>query len=273
MFSIALPAMATTTSPENVSLMPSTCIAGCKPATNQSDTNAAPIDAAASTPTVSFIPQPSPDSACAGGVTAESPRIENRMLAANTISSTTEHTTLSLPRCAPAGACSSLASVGITSAATASIIRVAIVFGASERNVCVPFFRPPRKSAKPNTRSELPRMDPTSAALTTFTRPARSAKMHTNSSGRLPSADCRMPVAPGPRRLPSCSVASPTIIASDASAPAVITKVSTTFACSWCRTPASTVAATAAAITIFSFRSIMIVLCVGGPARIRTVPR
>ena len=153
------------------------------------------------------------------------------MLADITTSSTMEHATLSIPMCASAGACNSFASVGIISAATASIISVAIIFGGSDVKNCLPFLSPPKKSASPKTSSELPRIEPISAAFTTSVSPARSAKMQTNSSGRLPSADCRMPVAPGPSLEPSCSVASPTIIASSASAAAVTANVSTTLRC------------------------------------------
>ena len=42
-------------------------------------------------------------------------------------------------------------------------------------------------------------MDPISDACTTETRPACNEKMQTNSSGRLPTADCTSPVAEGLR--------------------------------------------------------------------------
>ena len=50
--------------------------------------------------------------------------------------------------------------------------------------------------------------------------------MQMNSSGRLPSADCSTPVAPGPKRSPSCSTDSPTSAASTLIAAADSTKPS-----------------------------------------------
>ena len=50
---------------------------------------------------------------------------------------------------------------------------------------------------QPETSSRLARIEPTIAAWTTVIRPWRRAKMPMNSSGRLPSALCRTPVAPG----------------------------------------------------------------------------
>src|SRR5437764_474951 len=52
------------------------------------------------------------------------------------------------------------------------------------------------------------------AACTTSISPERSAKKHTNSSGRLPSADWRTPVAPEPNRSPRLSTLRPTSAAS-----------------------------------------------------------
>ena len=49
--------------------------------------------------------------------------------------------------------------------------------------------------------------EPTSAALTTLTRPSLSANRQMKSSGRFPSADWTAPAAPEPSREPSCSVA------------------------------------------------------------------
>src|SRR3954468_15313024 len=71
--------------------------------------------------------------------------------------------------------------------------------------------------------------------------------MPTNNSGRLPSADCSTPVAPGPSHSPTCSVACPTNVASAASATAETANVSTALACAEVRIPASTLAATATA--------------------------
>jgi hypothetical protein len=47
------------------------------------------------------------------------------------------------------------------------------------------------------------------------------------SSGRLPSVDCRTPVAAGPKRAPTASVAAPTTYASPESATAETTKRTT----------------------------------------------
>ena len=45
-------------------------------------------------------------------------------------------------------------------------------------------------------------MEPTKAACTTLSNPARRAKIPKNNSGRLPSALWMIPVAPGENRLP-----------------------------------------------------------------------
>ena len=63
--------------------------------------------------------------------------------------------------------------------------------------------------AQPSTSTALARMEPISAACTTVVRPSCRAKMPTNSSGRLPSVDCSRPVALGPSRSPTCSMACP----------------------------------------------------------------
>ena len=54
--------------------------------------------------------------------------------------------------------------------------------------------------------------------------PFCSAKITTNSSGRLPSVDWSMPVTAGPKRSPSCSVANDTTHAKPASANVAIAK-------------------------------------------------
>ena len=66
-----------------------------------------------------------------------------------------------------------------------------------------------------------------SANWTTITSPACRLNSPMNSSGRLPSADCRIPVTAGPCRAPSCSVPSPTSEASVARATAVAPNVIT----------------------------------------------
>jgi hypothetical protein len=64
----------------------------------------------------------------------------------------------------------------------------------------------------------LARIEPTIAVWATTSSPFLRAKITTNSSGRLPSVDCIIPVTPGPKRSPSCSVANDTTHASPASA-------------------------------------------------------
>ena len=138
--------------------------------------------------------------------------------------------TLSPSSCPAAGVCSPEVSVGIINAATASNVRLAIIRGACAVKCCVPFRRPPTKNASPSTNKLFPRIEPTIADCTTSISPARKAKIPTKSSGKLPSADCNTPVAPDPRRSPTCSVAWPTSAASRASAPADTTKMRTAFA-------------------------------------------
>ena len=202
-------------------------MAGDSASTNHSDTKAAPTLAPTSTATASHSGHAACPRSPLPSATAGSPRSEKGRLAANTTRSITAQATLSAAGCAAAGVCSHAASVGTASAATASIVSVTVIRGASLAKRWVPFLSPPTSSASPSTSSELARIEPTSAACTTCTSPARSAKMQTNSSGRLPSADCSTPVAPGPMRLPSCSVPCPTIIASSDSAAAHATKPTT----------------------------------------------
>ena len=79
-------------------------------------------------------------------------------------------------------------------------------------------WRAPTTMTRPSTSSALAKIEPTIDVCATTTSPARSAKMTTNSSGRLPSVDCSTPVTAGPKRSPTCSVASETTCASPASA-------------------------------------------------------
>jgi hypothetical protein len=55
----------------------------------------------------------------------------------------------------------------------------------------------------------LPRIEPTSDALTTSCRPSRSAKNAMISSGALPNVTLSRPPMPGPERAASSSVARP----------------------------------------------------------------
>ncbi len=88
--------------------------------------------------------------------------------------------------------------VGIARAATASTSTIAIVRTGAASNTCRPCLRPPARKARPSTSRLLPRIEPISAVWVRTTRPSRSANSEMNSSGRLPSADWRTPVAPGP---------------------------------------------------------------------------
>ena len=65
--------------------------------------------------------------------------------------------------------------------------------------------------------------------------------MQMNSSGRLPSADWRTPVAPGPKRSPSCSTERPTSDASRHTAPAETTNATTEFQPPYSANPASSI--------------------------------
>ena len=122
------------------------------------------------------------------------------------------------------GAPGAVARVGIASAATASTSRTAIVRTGAAPKRWTPWRMPPAKNARPRTSRLLARIDPTSAVWTTTTSPAWSAKNEMNSSGRLPRADWRTPVLPGPSRYPSWSVPAPMTPASPASAIADTTK-------------------------------------------------
>ena len=70
--------------------------------------------------------------------------------------------------------------------------------------------REPAMMTRPSTSSAFANRLPRIEVCATTTSPAFSAKMTTNSSGRLPSVDCRKPVSPGPTWWPSASVPSAT---------------------------------------------------------------
>ncbi len=78
--------------------------------------------------------------------------------------------------------------------------------------------RAPTTITRPSTSSALASTEPTIAVCATISSPFCSAKITTNSSGRLPSVDCSIPVTAGPKRSPSCSVANETTHARPASA-------------------------------------------------------
>ena len=76
----------------------------------------------------------------------------------------------------------------------------------------------PARITSPITSSAFANIDPRMEVSATTTWPARRANSTTNSSGRLPSDDCRTPVTAGPKRRPTVSVAAETTQASPASA-------------------------------------------------------
>ena len=76
----------------------------------------------------------------------------------------------------------------------------------------------------------------------------------TNNSGRLPSEDCRTPVALGPSRSPNASTERPTRDASVASATAATTKDSTALAWTKCNAPAPRAEITVIAMVMRSRR-------------------
>src|SRR5205807_1298079 len=63
----------------------------------------------------------------------------------------------------------------------------------------------------PRTRRAFANREPRIDVFATTISPADTAKRTTNSSGRLPSVDCRTPVAAGPKRAATVSVAMATI--------------------------------------------------------------
>jgi hypothetical protein len=77
----------------------------------------------------------------------------------------------------------------------------------------------------------LPRMEPTSDALTTSCSPSRSAKKAMISSGALPKVTLRKPPIPGPERIASCSVAWPMRAAVGITPSAEQTKITVASAC------------------------------------------
>jgi hypothetical protein len=68
---------------------------------------------------------------------------------------------------------------------------------------------PPTSMAAPMTSRMLPRMEPTTDALTTSWRPSARANRAMTSSGKLPKVTFRKPPMPGPERAASSSVDRP----------------------------------------------------------------
>ena len=92
-------------------------------------------------------------------------------------------------------------------------------------------LRPPMNIAAPMTSRMLPRIEPTSEALTTSCRPSLSAKKAMISSGALPKVTLRKPPMPGPDRAASSSVARPISAAVGITPSADVTKISVALAC------------------------------------------
>ena len=87
-------------------------------------------------------------------------------------------------------------------------------------------LRPPTNIAAPMTSRMLPRIEPTSEALTTSCSPSLSAKKAMISSGALPNVTLRKPPMPGPERAASSSVARPISAAVGITPSAEVTKIS-----------------------------------------------
>ena len=98
---------------------------------------------------------------------------------------------------------------GITSAAAASISISDCTPAAVRSNFWRSRLRPPTNIAAPMTSRMLPRIEPTSEALTTSWSPSCRANRAMMISGALPKVTLRKPPMPGPERIASCSVACP----------------------------------------------------------------
>jgi hypothetical protein len=88
-------------------------------------------------------------------------------------------------------------------------------------------FAEPATIASPRTSSAFANSEPRIDVWAMTVSPAESAKQTMNSSGRLPSVDCRTPVTAGPKREPTDSVPTPTTQASPASPRPPTTNVAT----------------------------------------------
>ena len=98
---------------------------------------------------------------------------------------------------------------GIASAAAASSSISACTLAAVRSKLWRSRFQPPTSIAAPITSRMLPRIEPTSEALTTSWSPSCSANSAMISSGALPKVTLSRPPMPGPERLASSSVALP----------------------------------------------------------------
>ena len=149
---------------------------------------------------------------------------------ANRASSTIEMITESSRSWPSAGVCKAAVNAGIARMKTASTSIRPRLRLCSPENFCLPCLRPPARKANPSTSKTLASIEPTIVERTTSSRPALRLKIMTNSSGRLPSALCKMPVAAGPSRSPSASTLRPTSDAITARAAPATTNRSTELA-------------------------------------------
>src|SRR5688572_20402151 len=120
---------------------------------------------------------------------------------------------------------------GMTSATTASSSISDCALAAVRSKNWRSRLRPPTSIAAPMTSRMLPRIDPTSEALTTSWSPSFSAKKAMISSGALPKVTLRKPPMPGPDRAASSSVARPMSAAVGMTPSAEVTKISVALAC------------------------------------------
>src|SRR5665811_2034234 len=208
---MALPAMATMTKPAKASEICRVAIAGSSAWTNQSETNAAKTAARANSPTARATGQRGGSTCMLSSACWFEPRRSDAgRVRTNKSSKIADTMSDNVFSCFEAGVCRKWARDGRTRAATDRTISTMMLRARSESSFWVPCLSPPTTKHNPRTNNKLARIDPMRAALTTSTKPARSANNAMNSSGKLPRADCSTPVAPGPNRSPSCSTERPT---------------------------------------------------------------
>src|SRR3954447_3886357 len=120
---------------------------------------------------------------------------------------------------------------GIASAPAARSSISACTPAAVRSNTWRGWRRPPTSIDAPSTSRMLPRMEPTSEALTTSWRPSCSANSAMISSGALPNVTLSSPPTPGPERAASSSVALPISAAVGITPSAEVVKISAALAC------------------------------------------
>ena len=113
----------------------------------------------------------------------------------------------------------------MASATAASSSMSEVALAAVRSKVWRSRLRPPTSIAAPMTRRMLPRMDPTSEALTTSWSPSLRAKIAMMISGALPKVTLRKPPMPGPERAASSSVERPIRAAVGITPSAEVTKM------------------------------------------------